>query len=106
MYRPPLFFNDTATTEIYTLSLHDALPIPIVFLTMDYEDRCVPIGHKLVGTVVVSTLCVWREVLFPKGVFVLPIREPCLFCVGVHAFKVKSSIVGDESLEAFLMVTC
>src|SRR5688572_30873021 len=23
----PLFFNDTATTEIYTLSLHDALPI-------------------------------------------------------------------------------
>src|SRR2546427_6580466 len=30
-YGPPLdllfFFNDTATTEIYTLSLHDALPI-------------------------------------------------------------------------------
>src|SRR3712207_9389239 len=30
------FFNDTATTEIYTLSLHDALPIfpsghPVVF---------------------------------------------------------------------------
>src|SRR5260221_800798 len=32
MTHPPLsffffFFNDTATTEIYTLSLHDALPI-------------------------------------------------------------------------------
>src|SRR5438105_15195851 len=25
------FFNDTATTEIYTLSLHDALPILAVF---------------------------------------------------------------------------
>src|SRR6266496_2384912 len=24
---PDLFFNDTAPTEIYTLSLHDALPI-------------------------------------------------------------------------------
>src|ERR1044072_5131884 len=24
---PVLFFNDTATTEIYTLPLHDALPI-------------------------------------------------------------------------------
>src|SRR5258705_8334300 len=24
-----VFFNDTATTEIYTLSLHDALPISI-----------------------------------------------------------------------------
>src|SRR2546427_6965838 len=37
IYTPPLrtffffFFNDTATTEIYTLSLHDALPIsPVV----------------------------------------------------------------------------
>src|SRR2546430_4793264 len=31
--RPPFFsfffFNDTATTEIYTLSLHDALPISV-----------------------------------------------------------------------------
>src|SRR5882724_4955977 len=25
------FFNDTATTEIYTLSLHDALPISLPF---------------------------------------------------------------------------
>src|SRR3712207_9241667 len=25
--KSPSFFNDTATTEIYTLSLHDALPI-------------------------------------------------------------------------------
>src|SRR2546426_2456419 len=30
-FRSFFFFNDTATTEIYTLSLHDALPIwPIV----------------------------------------------------------------------------
>src|SRR3712207_8010952 len=27
MYFSFFFFNDTATTEIYTLSLHDALPI-------------------------------------------------------------------------------
>src|SRR6266498_874432 len=26
---PSFFFNDTATTEIYTLSLHDALPIAV-----------------------------------------------------------------------------
>src|SRR5215813_15568395 len=26
------FFNDTATTEIYTLSLHDALPISVRYL--------------------------------------------------------------------------
>ena len=29
-----LFFDDTATTEIYTLSLHDALPILIVVLVL------------------------------------------------------------------------
>src|SRR2546426_4049086 len=28
------FFNDTATTEIYTLSLHDALPIYLYFNDM------------------------------------------------------------------------
>src|SRR5690242_21315126 len=27
LYDPSFFFNDTAPTEIYTLSLHDALPI-------------------------------------------------------------------------------
>src|SRR5438477_13112051 len=27
------FFNDTATTEIYTLSLHDALPISVPWLS-------------------------------------------------------------------------
>src|SRR5258708_11089272 len=31
------FFNDTATTEIYTLSLHDALPISAYFF-----ESCVP----------------------------------------------------------------
>src|SRR2546430_9775917 len=30
------FFNDTATTEIYTLSLHDALPIS----STSWESRC------------------------------------------------------------------
>src|SRR5256885_16702869 len=29
------FFNDTATTEIYTLSLHDALPISAAALDAD-----------------------------------------------------------------------
>src|SRR5437773_3415385 len=33
------FFNNTATTEIYTLSLHDALPI------WGEKVRCASIGH-------------------------------------------------------------
>src|SRR5688572_33129478 len=36
------FFNDTATTEIYTLSLHDALPLPLPELALDgVEERVV-----------------------------------------------------------------
>src|SRR3712207_8904942 len=38
------FFNDTATTEIYTLSLHDALPI---FVTMPVIVRLQPVQHAL-----------------------------------------------------------
>src|SRR5258708_20804601 len=33
LYMLSFFFNDTATTEIYTLSLHDALPISLVGLS-------------------------------------------------------------------------
>src|SRR3712207_9233775 len=36
------FFNDTATTEIYTLSLHDALPISTGSSYLPGE----PAGHK------------------------------------------------------------
>src|ERR1051326_5862309 len=38
------FFNDTATTEIYTLSLHDALPI-----YRGLEVRGLRLGHRLHG---------------------------------------------------------
>src|SRR5690349_24551347 len=33
------FFNDTATTEIYTLSLHDALPIYLVYHAITVRDN-------------------------------------------------------------------
>src|SRR2546426_9038766 len=44
------FFNDTATTEIYTLSLHDALPISGRRLVHEV-DRLV--GQEAVGDVAV-----------------------------------------------------
>src|SRR5438034_2570527 len=43
------FFNDTATTEIYTLSLHDALPISRCRGTdlqiVQVDERVAPDGH-------------------------------------------------------------
>src|SRR2546429_4795800 len=39
------FFNDTATTEIYTLSLHDALPIYLRVIVDHQDVRLNCIGH-------------------------------------------------------------
>src|SRR5438105_14675200 len=53
------FFNDTATTEIYTLSLHDALPI---FISLRKAGQCVWLPG--VGGVLVPRprlICIWRE---------------------------------------------
>src|SRR5260221_4127942 len=55
------FFNDTATTEIYTLSLHDALPISakgVVFLTLEDETG-------------IANIVVWNDVFQANRVLVM-----------------------------------
>src|SRR3712207_6919064 len=61
------FFNDTATTEIYTLSLHDALPIfgaefilmqAVTGLRVDGPDRVLTLSD---GTVVRASAVVRSE---------------------------------------------
>src|SRR6266480_2666449 len=41
------FFNDTATTEIYTLSLHDALPTSSY--TRSHTSRCLPESCQMIA---------------------------------------------------------
>src|SRR2546429_5800319 len=43
------FFNDTATTEIYTLSLHDALPISLNGLLQMDATNALPILKKVLA---------------------------------------------------------
>src|SRR5689334_25436510 len=51
------FFNDTATTEIYTLSLHDALPI-CVRAHHPVEPRQVVVAERVEGSErAVATTC-------------------------------------------------
>src|SRR2546426_11598067 len=49
------FFNDTATTEIYTLSLHDALPISFIALLLacEFLDNLVQIVEAFARAVAV-----------------------------------------------------
>src|SRR6266853_2574105 len=47
------FFNDTATTEIYTLSLHDALPICLAATTrIATPDGAIPVSDLRAGMLV------------------------------------------------------
>ena len=43
------FFNDTATTEIYTLSLHDALPISVAEQFLAPVQPSVAVGEAIGG---------------------------------------------------------
>src|SRR5256885_5681135 len=66
------FFNDTATTEIYTLSLHDALPIsrnrnsiPVPRNVSSASRGVLTIGWPLTLKLVFSTIS--RPVTFPTA---------------------------------------
>src|SRR5258705_5160163 len=48
------FFNDTATTEIYTLSLHDALPISLAGLDDVVVDHAQRAESHVVGIAIVA----------------------------------------------------
>src|ERR1039457_759017 len=63
-----LFFNDTATTDIYTLSLHDALPIWFSFAqtidpTTQGESGVLLVFAQLAGGMVFLSLGLDREVI-------------------------------------------
>ena len=51
------FFNDTATTEIYTLSLHDALPISLLDSYLEWMKRY---QHTAAGTLEVRAQSLTR----------------------------------------------
>src|SRR6266404_2751206 len=51
------FFNDTATTEIYTLSLHDALPIPYTSSTSRLAAGVSEAGSTSVDSSVRTSSC-------------------------------------------------
>src|SRR5215212_2390185 len=97
------FFNDTATTEIYTLSLHDALPI-LLQTTGDYQLK-VPMpftpGMDAAGVVrstpantgltvgqrvaVLASYGCWQEVVIAPAQRVLPLPEDMSFEAGAAA---------------------
>src|SRR2546429_7256511 len=65
LYSHFFFFNDTATTEIYTLSLHDALPIsyPGLFVPIQFEGRTLVDGFVTAPVPVEGVLLLGADVV-------------------------------------------
>src|SRR3712207_3719757 len=78
------FFNDTATTEIYTLSLHDALPIWV----MDELPELRMVGRYGVGYDIVDV-----EAARERGVWVANVPDYGTQEVAVHALSLALSLL-------------
>src|SRR5256885_12140415 len=80
------FFNDTATTEIYTLSLHDALPISLTesaltrLATLYYVDGCTQDQRSEEHTSELQSPCnlVCRLLLEKKKTIIAAFSQPKL----------------------------
>src|SRR5256886_7520095 len=55
------FFNDTATTEIYTLSLHDALPISVSQINKGGKDRLAGTRRSFSVSATMSNRCLFLD---------------------------------------------
>src|SRR5882762_10630123 len=76
------FFNDTATTEIYTLSLHDALPIrkcraAWARLSNDASNRYVIFGIRRLRKFWPTWMRGWRQLGAKPGSGLPPPRQCC-----------------------------
>ena len=107
------FFNDTATTEIYTLSLHDALPIcwqsdPNPYYQMAdifiCPSRIEPLGNVILeawshGLPVIATRSAGAEELIHDGVDgrLVPIDDPATLAAAIRGFLETDT----KTLEAF-----
>src|SRR5580698_5135732 len=84
------FFNDPATTEIYTLSLHDALPISLPHVAMHYALKPLPLA-AVVRTIIAEggglDLATSGEIALAASLGVDPAR-----CIDTHPIKRERDI--------------
>src|SRR2546430_6767786 len=98
------FFNDTATTEIYTLSLHDALPISVIVKPQGVERRGAGV-RDLGGDFVRQSLREHILDLLPLAVLFVPlglVRRDAMLAVGLAERQLDDGqdlkgVVADQS---------
>src|SRR5256884_5656568 len=100
------FFNDTATTEIYTLSLHDALPIYWLIFRISYIARYI----KSDCEEHISTLAALLNVLLLLGVMKFQSVQPelaylALLVVGAFEFTLAQLPITKRRRQAFVVLS-
>src|SRR6266550_5088918 len=88
------FFNDTATTEIYTLSLHDALPIPrpLDLFRGDVDaEQAVPVRDRSRERDRKSTRLNSSHGYISYAVFCLKKKKKCVMILNTKIKTIKTS---------------
>src|SRR5262245_63435099 len=93
------FFNHPATPEIYTLSLHDALPIAIQGSNVPNPDEAVP---SFVSGAMAKAGKGLLEGTLQAGLLPVPVRLLIWFGLGGNLAAVKERITGDFFAVDFL----
>src|SRR3712207_7460553 len=89
------FFNDTATTEIYTLSLHDALPI-FIDLGLASSDPVIIDGARVVPRRLLGEMLLRR----------LPADEPDVVLIRLEFRDRKSTRLNSSHANISYAVFC
>src|SRR5207245_1216211 len=96
------FFHDTATTDIYTLSLHDALPILISKLFADDYKAYNAVDYKLYPMLMqksLDSLCSWSDTW--QLDLALSKCGSLMLASGTKYVDENDLIVGDHVLSTF-----
>ena len=89
------FFNDTATTEIYTLSLHDALPICEV-LVNEIAPRTHNSGHFSIDACYTSQFEQHLRVVCDLPLGNVAMKIPCAIMVNLLGYETRKSDYIDK----------
>ena len=90
------FFNDTATTEIYTLSLHDALPIYITYVNTHQSKEpvtcfCVISRMKIALPNFILYNVIWHDI------FCIIVDTQILHSAQRSIYKNKTILISNQS---------
>src|SRR3712207_8954029 len=84
------FFNDTATTEIYTLSLHDALPISVSAPAANSPPASAPESQHLAEIETTNTVNVAKAARMVRAIEEAPGQENAAARSEEHTSELQS----------------